>query len=99
VTGTEPAGDAAADAAGDEGADFQEGEGPDGLRLVLDREACIGAAECVAVAPAVFELDGGRRVRLRDPQGAPARAIWRAAERCPTDAIILEDARGEQLYP
>jgi ferredoxin len=99
VTGTEPAGDAAADAAGDEGGDFQEGEGPDGLRLVLDREACIGAAECVAVAPAVFELDGGRRVRLLDPQGAPARAIRRAAERCPTDAIILEDARGEQLYP
>src|SRR3712207_911716 len=91
VTGTE-------EALGDEG-DFQEGEGPDGLRLVLDREACIGAAECVAVAPAVFGLDGGRRVRLLDPKGAPAPAIWRAAERCPTDAIILESASGEQLYP
>jgi ferredoxin len=91
VTGTEPA--------GDESGDFQEGEGPDGLRLVLDREACIGAAECVAVAPAVFGLDGGRKVRLIDPLGAPARTLWRAAQRCPTDAIILEDAGGEQLYP
>ncbi len=91
MTGTEPA--------GGRSGDFQEGEGPDGLRLVLDREACIGAAECVAVAPAVFGLDGGRKVRLLDPRAAPARTLWRAAQRCPTDAIILEDARGEQLYP
>ena len=67
--------------------------------MVVDREACIGAGDCVATAPTVFRLDGGNRVFLLDPRSADAKTLWRAAGRCPTDAIILEDAAGEQLYP
>ena len=73
--------------------------GPDGLRIIVDRVACIGAADCVAAAPTVFQLDHTRRVTLLDPQSVEARAIRRAAERCPADAIILESSAGEQLYP
>jgi ferredoxin len=87
---------AAAAGAGD---DFREAEGPDGLRVIVDRAACIGAGDCVATAPTVFRLDGGNRVDLLDPRSTDAQTIWRAAGRCPTDAIILEDAAGEQLYP
>ena len=79
--------------------DYQERPGPGGWRVVVDRAACIGAADCVAAAPTVFQLDQSRRVVLLDPTSVDARTIRRAAERCPTDAIILEDARGEQLYP
>lgn len=78
---------------------LQEGQGPDGLRVIVDRGACIGAADCVAAAPGAFRLDAGRRVVLIDPTTVDAATLWRAAERCPTDAIILEDERGEQLYP
>ena len=79
--------------------DVQEKAGPDGLWVVVDRGRCIGAAGCVAAASSVFRLDEQRRVVLLDPMTLDRRALWRAAERCPTDAIILEDERGEQLYP
>ena len=79
--------------------DEQVKPGPDGLRVIVDRAACIGAADCVAAAPTVFRLDDRRRVSLLDPASVDAKTIRRAAQRCPTDAIILEDALGEQLYP
>ena len=73
--------------------------GPAGLVVIVDREVCIGAADCVAVAPTVFRLDGKRRVTLLDPLSVDEKTIRRAAERCPTDAIILETEDGEQVYP
>ena len=76
-----------------------EAEGPEGLRVLVDREACIGSGDCVAAAPSAFRLDERNRVVLLDPRSVDARTLRRAAERCPTDAIILEDAEGEQLYP
>jgi ferredoxin len=79
--------------------DLQERPGPEGLRVIVDREVCIGAADCVAVAPGVFHLDRRSRVVLDDPTTVDSQTLWRAAQRCPTDAIILEDAEGEQLYP
>jgi ferredoxin len=47
----------------------------------------------------VFRLDARRRVVLLDPMTVDERTLRRAAERCPTDAIILEDEHGEQIYP
>jgi ferredoxin len=79
--------------------DEQTMPGPGGLQITVDREACIGAADCVSVAPTVFQLDRIRRVTLLDPMSVDERTIRRAAERCPTDAIILEDEHGEQVYP
>ena len=79
--------------------EFQEKPGPGGLVVIVDRAACIGSADCVAVAPTVFRLDQRRRVVLLDPATVDEDTIRRAAERCPTDAIILEDANGEQVYP
>ena len=79
--------------------DLQEKAGPGGLRVVVDREQCIGSADCAAAAPTVFRLDRSRRVVLLDPTTVDERTLWRAAERCPTDAIILADETGKQLYP
>jgi ferredoxin len=79
--------------------ELQEAAGPEGLRVIVDRAACIGAGDCVATAPAAFRLDGSNRVVLLDPRSTDAQTLWRAAGRCPTDAVILEDAAGEQLYP
>ena len=78
---------------------FEEKAGPEGMTVVVDRAACIGAADCVAVAPAAFRLDSTGKVRLLDPASVDARTLRRAAERCPTDAIILEDSAGAQVYP
>jgi ferredoxin len=83
----------------DAGGDEQTKPGPGGLRVIVDRAACIGAAECVAAAPAAFGLDRTRRVTLLDPASVDAATLRRAAARCPADAVILEDEHGDQLYP
>jgi ferredoxin len=81
------------------GDDLQAKPGPGGLTVIVDRAACIGAADCVGTAPTVFQLDRRQRVMLLDPMTVDERTLRRAAERCPADAIILEDAQGNQVYP
>lgn len=74
-------------------------DGPGGLVVLIDRSACIGAGDCVAAAPLAFRVDADRRVRFVAPADEAADRIWSAARRCPTDAILLEDADGTSLYP
>lgn len=69
------------------------------MKITVDRDLCIGAANCVAILPVVFQLDEfNKAVVLTDD--AEEDLIWQAAESCPTNAIILEDDEtGEILYP
>jgi ferredoxin len=69
------------------------------MRVRIDREKCVSAENCVATAPTVFELDEDGKARLIDPRSVDEETLWFAAEWCPTEAIILEDDEGEQLYP
>lgn len=68
-------------------------------RIVVERELCIGAASCVAIAPGVFELDAENIAIIKDPKGNDDATILAAAESCPTKAIFLYDDAGKQLYP
>lgn len=68
-------------------------------RVIVDRELCIGAAPCVTVAPGVFQLDEENKAYVVDPNGADAETILLAAQACPTQAIILFDEDGNQMYP
>ncbi|MEK7560401.1 MAG: ferredoxin [Patescibacteria group bacterium] len=76
---------------------------PDGPRkiakIVVDRNLCIGAASCIAVAPGVFELDGENKAVVYNDKGADDESILLAAQSCPTRAILLFDENGEQIYP
>lgn len=83
----------------DPGAALHATDGPDDLVILLDRGACIGAGDCVAIAPGAFALDAGGRVRFLHPAREVADRIWAAARRCPTDAILLESADGTPRYP
>ncbi len=68
--------------------------------VVVDRDLCIGAAPCVAIAGSVFQLDEEGKAIVIDAQGADDETIKLAAEACPTRAIILTDAEsGKQIYP
>jgi len=70
------------------------------MKVTVDRDLCIGAANCVAIAPQAFQLDADNKAVVVDDHGAPDELIWEAAESCPTSAIILEDEdTGEVLYP
>lgn len=68
-------------------------------KIVVDRDLCIGAASCVAIAPGVFALDGENKAYVVNEKGADDEMILLAAQSCPTKAILLFDEEGKQIYP
>ena len=68
-------------------------------KIVVDRDACIGAAPCVTVAPGVFQMDDENKAYIVDENGADAETILLAAQSCPVQAILLYDEEGKQIYP
>jgi len=68
-------------------------------KIVVDRSLCIGAASCIAVAPGVFELDGENKAVVYNDKGADDQTILLAAQSCPTQAILLFDEEGNQIFP
>ncbi len=69
------------------------------MKVRVDRDVCIGASNCVAVAPSVFELDDSKIATVLDPASVSDDTLWEAAESCPVGAVVLEDEEGNQLYP
>lgn len=82
------------------------------MRVKVDRDLCISAASCIALLPEVFELDDeGKAVikslknaktsdwTLAQDLSADSKMIIEAARSCPTNAIIVEDDDGKQIYP
>ncbi|MBI3341615.1 ferredoxin [Candidatus Curtissbacteria bacterium] len=69
-------------------------------KITIDRDLCIGAASCVALAAATFNLDEENKAVVLEGEGDPPDLIKLAAESCPTKAIILfDDETGKQEYP
>lgn len=68
-------------------------------KIVVDRELCIGAASCIALANATFELDDENKAVVKNPKGNTDEEIHAAAVSCPTNAIFLYDEDGNQIYP
>lgn len=81
-------------------------------KVKVDRNLCIGAATCVAVAPKVFELDSeGKAVILKKDKTKTLdfvdyveiddteENILNAAKSCPVDAIIIVevDEQGKEV--
>ena len=70
------------------------------LKITIDRDLCIGAASCVALAMKTFALDSENKAIVLEGEGDPPDVVKLAAESCPTKAIILVDEdSGEQEYP
>ena len=69
------------------------------LRVYIDRERCIGSENCVASAPSVFRLDSEGKAVLLDSSTVDVESLLLVAEICPTEAIILEDGAGNQIFP
>jgi len=66
----------------------------------IDRDLCIGAASCIAVAPKAYALDGEAKAIILDTAGEEAdETILDSAKACPVAAIIITDEDGSQLYP
>ena len=72
---------------------------PRRLRIEVDEGRCIGAETCAVCAPRVFRLNAQRIAQVIDPEGADEATILEAAMSCPVDAIVVETAEGEVLWP
>lgn len=71
-----------------------------GLTITIDRDLCIGAATCLAIAPEVFELDNeAKAIILEGTPDVTQAAILDAARACPTSAISIKDETGKALFP
>ena len=69
-------------------------------KIKIDRDLCIGAASCVALAMKTFALDAENKAIVLEGEGDAPDLVKLAAERCPTKSIILVDEKtGEQEYP
>ncbi len=83
------------------------------MKVVIDRDKCIGAAPCIAVAPGVFALDDeGKAIVLdeakTDEEGnkitikadvIDIETLKLAAESCPVQAIYVYDDDDKQVFP
>ncbi len=82
------------------------------LKVKVDRELCIGAASCVAVAPNTFELDSEGKAVIKKKDGVMTSGlvsyseindnetnILNAAKSCPTNAIVIVevDETGKEI--
>ena len=68
-------------------------------RIKIDRSLCTGYAECVGIAPEVFQLGRDNVSIVVDPEGAGDETILDAARACPVDAITLIDEFEDQVWP
>jgi ferredoxin len=69
------------------------------MRVRVDRECWVGAGWCLSAARGIVELDGAGRSRTVKPDLGNDRALREAVERCPTQAIVLEDRAGNRPNP
>ena len=70
------------------------------LKFHVDKDLCIGAATCVAIAPNTFLLDSDAKAIILDTVEADTDdTIIDAARGCPTAAIIVQDASGNSIFP
>jgi ferredoxin len=64
------------------------------MRIIADRDICIGAGNCVLTAPEVFDQADDGLVEVLDPEPAPGleRSVRDAVERCPSGALTVGPA-------
>jgi ferredoxin len=59
------------------------------VRVVVDREACMGSGNCTYWAPAVFDLDDDGIAVVIGSLAGNEESVRSAMENCPTSAISL----------
>lgn len=70
------------------------------LKIRVDRNLCIGAATCIAVAPKTYVLDSeAKAIILQTSEQELPETIIESAKACPVAAIIIEDETGKQIFP
>ena len=63
------------------------------IRARVDRHKCIGAGNCITIAPTAFDWLKGDfgKAEVQDPESVEEELLREAAFACPTAAIVIED--------
>ena len=70
------------------------------LTMRIDRNLCIGAGTCVAIAPKAWALDNDAKAIILDTVDEESdQALIDAAKGCPVQAIFVSDEKGKQIFP
>ena len=70
------------------------------LTMRIDRNLCIGAATCVALAPKAWALDNEAKAIILDTCAEETDdMLIEAAKSCPVLAIFITDESGKQVFP
>jgi ferredoxin len=68
--------------------------------ILIDRETCIGAGPCVAVAGKTFFLDKENKASILEGEWDEDDMILAAAQSCPVFAItIIDKETGLKVFP
>jgi len=65
------------------------------LRVVVDREVCMGSGMCIVYAPGTFSHDDEAKAVAADPLGDDEATVRSAVDACPMGALTLVPAEGE----
>lgn len=69
-------------------------------KVTVLRDACIGAASCIAFSPEVFQLDGDSKAVVQEGSNDTLDNLVQAAQSCPTAAIVIVDTEtNTQVFP
>ncbi|MEK7130388.1 MAG: ferredoxin [Patescibacteria group bacterium] len=70
------------------------------MKIEVKRDLCIGAANCIAVAPDAFELDSENKAVLKKEwEKVAGDILLESAKSCPTQAIFVYDDENKQIFP
>ncbi|MEI6532943.1 MAG: ferredoxin [Candidatus Roizmanbacteria bacterium] len=70
------------------------------LHVRVDRDLCIGAATCIAVAPKTFLLDSeAKAIVIITAPDEDGDTLIDSARACPVAAIFIEDQNGNKIFP
>ena len=69
------------------------------VKIIVDRNLCIGAASCVAIGGATFAIDEENKAIVLNADAVDDDTLLLAAQSCPTKAIFIYDEAGAQIYP
>lgn len=71
-----------------------------GLKIIIDRDTCIGTGNCIKIAGEVFELDDLKIVTFKPGKPEPdLKQLVEACSVCPVNALTAIDEQGNQIVP
>ena len=69
------------------------------MKVVVNREKCIGAGSCIDIAPGIYQLDAHKKAVVINGEPFDIGLLITSADVCPTLAISIYDDDGILLFP